>query len=145
VYISANPQTFDNGKTCYDTVSGDLVWVVAGGVASNKIAVSAPPAPPPPPAATYSETAGPAGSGTFTNYINAGGTLGQRVGAYQTIQVSCRLTGWTAPDGDNWWYRVDSSPWSNTFYAPADNFYNNGQTSGSLSGTPFVDTKVPLC
>ena len=28
---------------------------------------------------------------------------------------------------------------------PADAFYNNGQTSGSLRGTPFVDPAVPDC
>lgn len=137
---TTSPETWDNGKTCYDTVAGDVVWVQIGSVSSNKITVSAPPPP-----STYSETAGPAGSGTFTYYTNAGAPLGQRVAAYQTIQVSCRLTGWTAPDGDNWWYRIATGPWNNGFYAPADNFYNNGQTSGSLTGTPFVDTKVPLC
>lgn len=144
ITVSSNPQTFDNAKTCYDTVNGDVVWVVIGSVASNKITVAAPPPPQPQPS-TVAETAGSAGSGTFTNYTNAGGTLGQRVAAYQTVQVSCRRTGWSAPDGDNWWYLIASSPWSNAFYAPADNFYNNGQTSGSLSGTPFVDTHVPLC
>lgn len=113
-----------------------------------------PPAPtptptqaPPPPPSSYAETAGPAGSGTFTDYTNAGGTVGQRVAAYQTIQVTCRLTGWTAPDGDNWWYQLPAiAPWnSSVFYAPADNFYNNGQTSGSLKGTPPYDPNVPLC
>lgn len=103
------------------------------------------PTVPPPPTPHYYETAGPGGSGTFTNYSNAGGTLGSRVPAYGTVEVSCRLTGWKAPDGDNWWYRIASSPWNNTFYASADNYYNNGQTSGSLAGTPFVDTNVPLC
>jgi hypothetical protein len=100
----------------------------------------------PPTQTTYPETAGPpSGSGTFTNYTNAGGTLGQRVAAYQTIQVSCKLTGFKVADGDTWWYRIASSPWNNAYFAPADNFYNNGQTSGSLSGTPFVDNNVPNC
>ena len=36
-------------------------------------------------------------------------------------------------------------PWSNQYYAPADDFYNNGQTSGTIKGTPFVDTAVPIC
>ena len=30
-------------------------------------------------------------------------------------------------------------------YASADAFYNNGHTSGSLTGTPFVDNNVPNC
>ena len=104
------------------------------------------PTPAPQPPSTWAETAGPpTGSGTFTNYTNAGGTLGQRIAPYQTIQVSCRLTGFKVADGNTWWYRVASTPWSNAYYAPADNFYNNGQTSGSLSGTPFVDPNVPNC
>lgn len=107
------------------------------------------PTPTPTPTATpvppHYESTSSGGSPTFTNYSNAGGTSGQRVGAYWTIEVSCRLTGWTAPDGNNWWYRLPASPWNGAFYAPADDFYNNGQTSGSLSGTPFVDTNVPYC
>jgi hypothetical protein len=102
------------------------------------------PSPPPPPA-TVPETAGQYGSGTFTNYTNAGGTIGQRIAAYQTVQIACRLQGFKVADGNTWWYRVASSPWNNTFYTPADNFYNNGQTSGSLAGTPWVDLNVPSC
>jgi hypothetical protein len=40
---------------------------------------------------------------------------------------------------------VASSPWSDAFYVTADAFYNNGQTSGSLVGTPFVDPAVRAC
>lgn len=148
INVTANPQTFDNGHTCYDTVSGDKVWVVIGSVKSNVIAVASsppPPPPPPPPPGTHAETAGPSGGNTFTNPANAGAPLGQHVAAYQTIQVSCRLTGFKVADGNTWWYKIASSPWNNAFYAPADNYYNNGQTSGSLSGTPFVDTAVPMC
>ena len=36
-------------------------------------------------------------------------------------------------------------PWNDSYYASADAFYNNGQTSGSLNGTPFVDPSVPVC
>lgn len=139
---TTEPQTWDNGKTCYDTQAGDHVWVVVNGVSSNTLTVG-PSAPPPP--QTFPETAGPGGSGTYTNYTNAGGTLGQRVAAYQTIQVTCRLTGFKVQDGNTWWYKVASNPWDNQFYASADNYYNNGQTSGSLSGTPFYDSKVPVC
>ena len=42
-------------------------------------------------------------------------------------------------------YRIASAPWSGSYYVSADAFYNNGQTSGSLVGTPFVDSNVPNC
>lgn len=99
--------------------------------------------PTPTPIPTYYETATSNGSGTFTQYWNAGGP-GQRIAAYQTVQVSCRLTGFVVADGNPWWYRIKSSPWNNQYYAPADNFYNNGQTSGP-NNTIWVDTNVPLC
>lgn len=63
----------------------------------------------------------------------------------QIVQVSCRLEGFRVQDGNTWWYRIAQSPWNNQFYVTADVFYNNGQTSGSLAGTPFVDEAVPLC
>jgi hypothetical protein len=99
----------------------------------------------PPPPVTYAETVGLSGSGTFTNYTNAGGTLGTRIAAYQTVQITCRLTGFVVADGNPWWYRVASPPWDNVFYTPADNFYNNDATSVSLLGTPWVDERVPVC
>lgn len=93
---------------------------------------------------TYAETVGGV-SHTWTNYTNAGGTEGPEIGAYQTVQISCRLQGFKVADGNTWWYRIAQSPWSTRFYVSADAFYNNGQTSGSLIGTPFVTTNVPLC
>lgn len=102
-----------------------------------------PPATPPAPT-TYAETVGGV-SHTWTNYTNAGGTEGPSIAAYQTVQISCRLEGFKVADGNTWWYRIAQSPWSTHFYVSADAFYNNGATSGSLIGTPFVDTRVPLC
>src|SRR6185312_8953760 len=100
--------------------------------------------PPPPPPSTYSET--PGGEvHTWTNYSNAGGTEGPTIPAYQTVQIACKVTGFKVADGDTWWYRIASSPWNGSFYGSADAFYNNGQTSGSLKGTPFVDPNVPTC
>jgi len=55
------------------------------------------------------------------------------------------VTGFAVADGDTWWYRIASSPWNSTYYGSADAFYNNGATSGSLIGTPFVDSNVPNC
>ncbi len=82
---------------------------------------------------------------TWTNYTNAGGTQGPSISSGQTVQIACRLQGFKVADGNTWWYRIDSSPWSNHYYASADAFYNDGQTSGSLHGTPFVDPGVGLC
>lgn len=63
----------------------------------------------------------------------------------QTVQITCRIQGYKVPDGNTWWYLTASSPWSNNFYVTADAFYNNGQSSRSLLGTPFVDSAVPVC
>lgn len=95
-------------------------------------------------ASTHAETTGGA-TNTWTNYSNAGGTQGPTIPANQTVQISCVVSGFRVPDGDTSWYRIASSPWNGNFYASADAFYNNGQTSGPLSGTPFVDPAVPGC
>lgn len=103
------------------------------------------PTPVTPPATTYPETVGVI-TNTWTNYTNAGGTAGQRVPASTTVQIACRLQGFAVANGNTWWYRIASSPWSNQFYASADAFYNTpGMTSGPLKGTPYVDESVPLC
>ena len=98
----------------------------------------------PPAPKTWAETAGGVVH-TWTNYTNAGGTQGPSISSGQTVQIACRLQGFKVADGNTWWYRIDSSPWSNHYYASADAFYNDGQTSGSLHGTPFVDPGVGLC
>jgi hypothetical protein len=102
------------------------------------------PSPPPPPPTTYLETAGGVAH-TWTNYTNAGGTQGPSVGAQQTIQIACKLQGFRVADGNTWWYRIASNPWNNQYYVSADAFYNNGQRSGTLRGTPFVDGNVRDC
>lgn len=98
----------------------------------------------PPPVTTWSETTGGA-TNTWTNYANAGGTQGATIPGGTTVQIACKLTGFRVADGNTWWYRIASSPWNSVFYASADAFYNNGQTSGSLIGTPFVDGNVRDC
>jgi surface antigen len=98
----------------------------------------------PPTTSTYSETTGGV-THTWTNYTNAGGTQGPSIPSNATVQIACKLTGFRVEDGNTWWYRVASSPWNGAYYASADAFYNNGQTSGSLHGTPFVDPGVPDC
>jgi len=96
------------------------------------------------PATTYSETVGGVAH-TWTNYANAGGTEGPSIASNQTVQITCRTTGFMVADGDTWWYQIASSPWNNNYWVSADAFYNNGATSGSLSGTPFVDPNVRVC
>jgi hypothetical protein len=117
-------------------------------------ATPAPPAPPPSggtptapqpqPQQTWAETTGGAAN-TWTNPANAGGTQGPTIASNQTVQIACKLQGFRVADGNTWWYRIASSPWNNQYYVSADAFYNNGQTSGSLHGTPFVDPNVKDC
>jgi hypothetical protein len=101
-------------------------------------------APPPSPPPTWSETTG-GETHTWTNYTNAGGYEGQTIPSNTTVQIACKLQGFRVEDGNTWWYRIASDPWNGNYYASADAFYNNGQTSGSLHGTPYVDTNVRDC
>jgi hypothetical protein len=93
---------------------------------------------------TYPETTGGVAN-TWSDYYSAGGTAGRQIESNRTVQVSCKVQGYQVPDGNTWWYRLAESPWNNGFYATADAFYNNGQTTGSLIGTPFFDPNVPIC
>lgn len=105
------------------------------------------PAPAPVPAApapTWAETTG-GPTNTWTNWTNAGGQQGPTIPAYATVQIACKLPGFRVASGNTWWYRIAQGPWNGQFYASADAFYNNGQTSGSLRGTPFVDPAVADC
>ena len=95
-------------------------------------------------ATTHTEYAGN-NANTWTNYTNAGGTQGPTIPGHQPIQITCALTGFRVADGNTWWYQIASSPWNNGYYVSADAFYNNGETSGTLLGTPFVDPAVPIC
>jgi hypothetical protein len=93
---------------------------------------------------TYPQTAGGVAN-TWTNYNNAGGERGPAVPSNATIEISCKVQGFRVPSGNTWWYRIASQPWNGRYYVTADAFYNNGQTSGGLRGTPFVDPLVPSC
>jgi hypothetical protein len=103
-----------------------------------------PATPPPAPAPTWSETVG-GNANTWTNPANAGGSQGPTIPAFNTVQIACKLTGFRVADGNTWWYRIASPPWNGNYYVSADAFYNNGQTSGTLHGTPFVDPAVANC
>jgi hypothetical protein len=137
-----------NASTADQCYSGDGPdhWVKAGGVESNHVSWGGggPPPPPPPPPPGFFETTGGVAH-TWTNYTNAGGYEGPLIPSNATVQIACALEGFHVADGNPWWYRVAQAPWSGAYYVSADAFYNNGQTSGSLHGTPFVDPAVPHC
>lgn len=93
---------------------------------------------------TYAETTDSTAQ-TWTDYSSAGGNQGTTIAKNQTVNITCKVTGFQVPNGDTWWYSIASSPWSGQYYVSADAFHNNGQTSGSLYGTPWVDDAIPDC
>ena len=124
------------------TVAAENAGGESGPAGSDSVTTPGPPQAPAP--TSYAETTGGV-SHTWTDYHDAGGTQGPSIASQQTIQIACKVSGFAVADGNTWWYRIASSPWSNNYYVSADAFYNNGQTSGSLVGTPFVDSNVPNC
>jgi hypothetical protein len=126
-----------------------LVVRASGCLNGDRQRIACPPAeevekgPPPGTQSTFEETVG-GETHTFTDYHNASGE-GPVIQDGQTVEVSCRVEGLPVEDGDVWWYRIASSPWSERYYASADPFYNNGQKTGPLEGTPFFDPRVPTC
>ncbi|ONH28803.1 PKD domain-containing protein [Pseudofrankia asymbiotica] len=104
------------------------------------------PAPPPPttakPPSTFTEVTGNTGSPTFAT-VHFVGPNTPRIGVNVAVQVRCRTTGDAVEDGNTWFYLVTTGVAAGR-YAPADNFYNDGSTSGGHNNV-FVDTKVPLC
>jgi hypothetical protein len=97
-----------------------------------------------PPANERCETTG-GPTHTWVNYKTARGTPGPMIAPYSAVAIPCRTRGYKVHNGNVWWYRIGSQPWSGHFYASADAFYNNGSTAGSLRHTPFVDLQVRLC
>ena len=142
VTVTSADQSTWPGVFCDDSPPF-TAYLVMDGVRSNSVTFSGSSSPPPPPT-TYAETPGSVVH-TWTDYADAGGTEGPTIPSNQTVQITCKVTGFQVADGDTWWYRIASSPWSNGYYGSADAFYNNGQTSGSLLGTPSVDGAVPNC
>ncbi|MFD8949572.1 hypothetical protein ACFV0B_12025 [Streptomyces xanthophaeus] len=102
------------------------------------------PNPPPPAPAGRMETVGGL-THTWTEYSNAGGPEGPRIQPGASVLITCKLRGFAVANGNTWWYRIGSPPWNDAYYASADPFYNNGQTSGPVKGTPYVDEAVPDC
>jgi hypothetical protein len=142
-YYASADAFYNNGRTS-GSLAGTPFVDTAVSVCGSPSSSSPAPSPAPAPAPTFAETVG-GPTNTWTNYSNAGGTQGPTIAAHQTVQIACTVQGFRVADGNTAWYRIASSPWNNEYYASADAFYNNGQTSGSLAGTPFVDTAVPSC
>ena len=117
-----------------------LGWTMPGdsGAGSTAPAPASPPAPKPAPVPAPTPSP-PATSAPVP--VPVGTTISDGV----TVQIACKTVGFAVADRDAWWYRISQSPWDNGSYVPADVFYNNGSTSGSLLGTPFVDPQVPVC
>jgi hypothetical protein len=138
--VSAGGGGGDTGSSSSGSGSGGSSGSVSGSGGSGSGSGGAQPTG----STTYAETTGSV-THTWTDYSDAGGTEGPSIASNQTVQVTCEIVGFEVADGNTWWYQVASSPWSNAYYASADAFYNDGETSGSLLGTPFVDANVPTC
>jgi uncharacterized membrane protein YgcG len=100
---------------------------------------------PPPPRSTWPEQQGSLGANTFLNPYNASG-MGPKIPAWQWVDVSCKVY---APqiqsaNPDGYWYRIASAPWSNSYYAVANTFWN-GDVPGQKPYTHFTDWAVPNC
>jgi hypothetical protein len=121
--------------------SGDGSTVI--GVLHAKVNTQQPPPepsnPPSPPVGVTTGVLAP----TFDRPVTGGPEAGS-IPARTTVQVYCRVSGSAAADGNTWWYRIASAPWTDQ-YVSADAFYNNGATDGPLRGTPYVDATVPPC
>jgi hypothetical protein len=133
------------GTRDYRRIAVDNSGGTGGGSAGSGGGGSITPTTPAEPVTTtYPETTGSVVH-TWTDYTEAAGSEGPEIPSNDTVQIACKITGFAVADGNTWWYRIASSPWNDAYYGSADAFYNNGQTSGSLKGTPFVDPNVPSC
>lgn len=82
---------------------------------------------------------------TWTNYQTGGGTAGPQIPVQTQVEITCRVEGYQVTDGNVWWYRIHTAPWSDVYYGSADAFYNGAPPGGTLKGTPFYDPDVPIC
>jgi hypothetical protein len=77
--------------------------------------------------------------------IGNAGTAGAGITAGQTVSVRCILNGIGLAPFDPIWYELTSAPYGDAYYAPAYAFYNNGQTSGTVTNGNRWDEAVPFC
>lgn len=82
---------------------------------------------------------------TWTNYTDAAGAQGPSIATGIAVEVACRVSGFAVADGNTWWYRIASAPWSGRYYVSADAFYNNGKTSHGTELRHSVDPHVLNC
>ena len=72
-------------------------------------------------------------------------TLSPEIAAGQTVHVRCIVNGLGLAPFDPVWYELDTAPWGDAYYAPAYEFYNNGQTTGAVNNGQRWDSAVPFC
>jgi hypothetical protein len=143
---SVNTACFTNARP--DSIVIEVARVRSGVLASSAPAVVPPPVavtPPPASVRTYTEQAGTAGSPTFLNPVNAGGP-GPRIPAMSNVEVFCKVY---APqiasvNPDGYWYKIATAPWSGSYFAPANNFWN-GDVPGEKPYIHNTDFAVPDC
>ncbi len=94
---------------------------------------------------TWREQQGSRGVNTFTNPYNASG-MGPRIAPYQWVDVFCKIYApqIASANPDGYWYRMASPPWSGTYYAPANTFWN-GDQPGVKPYTHNTDFAVANC
>ncbi len=81
---------------------------------------------------------------TASDYSNDTGS-GPSIGSGVTVDVTCKVTGMQTATGNAYWYKIASSPWGNSYYAPSQYFYNDGQTSGQPNPDDLVNPSIPNC
>jgi hypothetical protein len=103
------------------------------------------PPKPAPPRSTWPEQQGSLGANTFLNPYNASG-MGVKIQPYQWVEVSCKVYApqIVSANPDGYWYRIASPPWSNSYYAVANTFWN-GDIPGQKPYVHFTDWAVPNC
>jgi hypothetical protein len=143
---SVNTACYTNARP--DSIVIEVAGVRSGVLANSAAAVVTPPVvtpPTPTSVRTYTEQAGTAGSPTFLNPVNAGGP-GPRIPAMSNVEVFCKVY---APqiasvNPDGYWYKVATAPWSGSYFAPANNFWN-GDVPGVKPYIHNTDFAVPDC
>jgi len=98
-----------------------------------------------PPPTVYVEQQGSLGANTFTNPYNASG-MGVKIPPYAYVEVSCKVYApqIVSANPDGYWYRIHSAPWSDSYYAVANTFWN-GDTPGQKPYVHNTDFGVRDC
>jgi hypothetical protein len=99
---------------------------------------------PTPPSKLYREQEGSLGANTFADPYGSA-KQGDKIQAGAWMEVSCKVLAKTFPSAspDGYWYRIESSPWNNAYYAVANTFMNGDPWGGPYKH--YTDFKVPNC